>query len=165
MPEKKRIKNLSTRWLKPFKVLAIGIYVTFCLMLLWMVLQEPGLKNIIFSLLQFGIYFYGGYFLIRMSAKLYHVEFDDEFLYVLSRKQDLIIPLENIRSVEISTLGGTYKVNLFNPEQLGAEFYFKPSLLYPLNYKIKDATVNLLRRNIDLAKRKQTKLPANALMS
>jgi len=165
MVEKKRIKNLSTRWLKSFKVTAIGIYIFICLTLLWMALQKSGIKDIIFTLAQFGIYFYGGYFLIRMSTKLYHVEFDEEFLYVLNKKQDLVIPLENIKSIEISTLGGTYKINLYNAEQLGSEFFFKPSLLYPLNYKTKDATVNVLRRFIEVAKRKHIQLPTNALMS
>jgi hypothetical protein len=100
-----------------------------------------------------------------MLVKIEHVEFDKSFLYVVKRKIDYIIPLENIESVEIVSLGGVYKVNLYRAEQLGKEFYFKPSLLYPLNYKTKDLLVNHLRRNIDLAKQKKTTLPMNALMS
>lgn len=166
MGEKKRIRNLSTRWLKPFKIFAICVYVSLLVLLVWVfVLTKPNFTKALFGFGQIGLYLYGGYFLIRMSAKLYHVEFDDEFLYVINTRQDLIIPLENIESIEISTLGGTYKVNLYSPEQLGSEFYFKPSLFYPLNYKKKDELVNLLRRYIDLSKRKQKQFPVNSLMS
>jgi len=73
--------------------------------------------------------------------------------------------LENIESVEISTIGGVYKVNLYHPEQLGDHFYFKMSLLYPLNYQSKDALVNVLRKNIDLAKSRKQEFPRNALHS
>jgi hypothetical protein len=81
------------------------------------------------------------------------------------KEQDLIIPLENIESVEISTLGGVYKVNLFHPEQLGQHFYFKLSMWYPLNYQSKDELVNVLRRNIDRAKSRKQDIPRNALHS
>ncbi len=93
------------------------------------------------------------------------VSFDDEFLYVYSKDQDYIIPLENIESVEIESLGGVYKVNVYHPEQLGKEFYFKTSLIYPLNYKSKDALVNVLRNQIDIAKARRQAFPHNALMS
>lgn len=49
-----------------------------------------------------------------------------------------MIPLENIKEVDIKSLGGVYEVELFNAEQLGKKFYFKPSLLYPFNFKKKD---------------------------
>ena len=49
-----------------------------------------------------------------------------------------MIPLENIKEVDIKSLGGVYEVELFNAEQLGKKFYFKPSLLYPFNLKKKD---------------------------
>lgn len=77
----------------------------------------------------------------------------------------MVIPLENIESVEISTIGGVYKINLYNPEQLGDHFYFKMSLFYPLNYKPKDELVNVLRRNIDLAKGRKREFTRNALHS
>jgi hypothetical protein len=86
-------------------------------------------------------------------------------LYFKQKRQELIIPLENIESVEIETLGGVYKVNLYHPEQLGKEFFFKPSLLYPLNSKRKDALVNQLRRQIEVAKARKQALPVNALHS
>jgi hypothetical protein len=62
-------------------------------------------------------------------------------------------------------VGGVYKVNLYHPEQLGNYFYFKLSLFYPLNYQSKDALVNVLRKNIDLAKARKHDIPRNALHS
>jgi hypothetical protein len=112
-----------------------------------------------------GVYGWILYLLIRMISKLHRVSFDDDFLYVYMRKQDYIIPLENIESVEIESLGGVYKVNLYHPEQLGKEFYFKTSLLYPLNAKKMDALVNVLRKKIDLAKSRRQTFQRNALMS
>lgn len=105
------------------------------------------------------------YALAKMAAKLEQVSFDDEFLYVFRKDQDYVIPLENIESIEIESIGGVYKVNLYHAEQLGDHFYFKTSLLYPLNYKSKDALVNVLRKNIDMAKRKKQEFPSNALTS
>jgi hypothetical protein len=105
------------------------------------------------------------FLLIRMAVKFQEVYFDDEFLYVYKKKQDYLIPLENIESVEIESLGGVYKVNLYHAEQLGKELYFKTSLIYPLNYKSKDALVNVFRSKIDRAKIRKREFPRNALMS
>lgn len=102
---------------------------------------------------------------MKMTSKLYRIEFDNEFLYILLKQQDMVIPLENVESVEISTVGGVYKVNLYHAEQLGDNFYFKLSLLYPLNYQSKDALVNELRKNIDYAKARRQEFQRNALHS
>jgi hypothetical protein len=102
---------------------------------------------------------------MRINRNVYHVEFDNEFLYVILKEQDILIPLENIKEVDIKSLGGVYEVELFQPEQLGKKFYFKPSLLYPFNFKKKDALVNVLRKNINLAQQKKRTYQANALHS
>jgi len=96
---------------------------------------------------------------------VYRVEFDDEFLYVIQKGQDILIPLENIKEVDIKSVSGVYGVELFNAKQFGKTFYFKPSLLYPFNYKKKDALVNVLRSNINKALEKKQHFQANALHS
>lgn len=168
MPEKTRIRNLSTRWLTMFKTLIIltyvGIWTTFSYA--FMVDEKSESFKIGFEsigmMLCYGCIFY---LVIRMTLKLHRVEFDDEFLYVLKKHQDLIIPLENIESVEIATVGGVYKVNLFHANQVGKEFYFKLSLWYPFNYKRCDDLVNVLRGNIRKAKARIQVVPTNALHS
>ncbi len=119
----------------------------------------------LFAAGQSGLYVYFFYKFTQVLAKLQRVEFDEEFLYVIRKNQDIIIPLENIESVEIVSLGGVYKINLYHAEQLGTEFYFKPSLIYPLNYKSKDALVNLLRKQIRIAKSHKQSITSNALTS
>lgn len=166
MAEKNRVRNLSTRWLLPFKIVLFALYTGLCAGVTYSFLE--GASNIVDwlgGLAMAGSYCYLFYRLIKITANLYRVEFDQEFLYVLLKNQDMIIPLENIESVEISTIGGVYKVNLYHGEQLGNHFYFKMSLFYPLNYRSKDELVNVLRRNIDLAKMKKHEFQRNALHS
>lgn len=165
MPQKTRIRNLSTRWLTAFKIVFMGVYIgLFLVMTYHFFFGEKGYFSMtgIIMVLPYGWLFY---LLVRVTKKLNRVEFDDEYLYVLRKNQDLIIPLENIESVEIATIGGVYKVNLYHADQLGKEFYFKQSLWYPFNYKRCDDLVNVLRRNIHQAKNRVHTTPANALHS
>jgi len=166
MAEKNRIRNLSTRWLLPFKVVVFAVYTALCSGIVFSYLNDGG--NVIdwfLGVIMAGSYVYIFFRLMKMTAKLHRVEFDQAFLYVILKNQDIVIPLENIESVEISTIGGVYKVNLYNAEQLGDHFYFKLSLFYPLNYQSKDALVNVLRKSIDLAKTRRQEIPRNALHS
>ncbi len=101
----------------------------------------------------------------KAHIKVYKVEFDDEYLYVLKRTGDVLIPLENIKDIEMKTLGGMWRVELYYEDIIGNHFYFKPSLLYPLNYKSKDRLVNLLWEKIELAKRKRPRIDTKALHS
>lgn len=166
MGEKNRIRNLSTRWLITFKVVVFTIYTGLCSAIVFSYLSNShNVLDWILGAIMAGSYVYFFFRLMRITSKLYRIEFDNEFLYVLLKQQDMVIPLENIESVEISTVGGVYKINLYHAEQLGDHFYFKMSLLYPLNYQSKDALVNLLRRNIDLAKMKKQEIQRNALHS
>ncbi|MBS1489258.1 MAG: hypothetical protein JSS93_01915 [Bacteroidetes bacterium] len=100
-----------------------------------------------------------------INSKLYHVEFDEEFLYVIQKGQDMLVPLENIKDIELKTMIGHWEITFYNPEQLGDKIYFKPSLLYPFNSKKKDELVNVLWRNINKAKSKQPYFQLNALRS
>lgn len=166
MPEKTRIRNLSTRWLKPLKIWFYALYAGLCITIVWFyVTNADSVLGIFLGLGQASIYIWIFVRLIRLVSKLHRVEFDKDYLYVLQRNQDLIIPLENIESIEIATLGGVYKVNLYHADQVGKDFYFKQSLWYPFNYKRCDFLVNELRRNINSAKCRKYITPVNALHS
>lgn len=164
MTPEKRIRNLSTRWLKLFKLFIITAYVALCITVSYALVLRTGTFNLA-GLGSWLMYLWFFYLLIRMTVKLQRVEFDDQFLYVLKKNQDIIIPLENIESVEIATVGGVYKVNLFHADLIGNFFYFKQSLWYPLNYKQCDGLVNVLRKNIALAKLKKQEPARHALHS
>lgn len=166
MAEKNRIRNLSTRWLVPFKIVLFSVYTGLCVMIAYFFVDDANnLADWFGGLLMATTYCYIFYRLMIVTSKLYQVEFDQDFLYVIQRNQDMIIPLENIESVEIATLGGVYKVNLFHGEQLGNHFYFKLSLFYPLNASSKDELVNVLRRYIVKARSKPSEQFHNALHS
>ena len=155
-----RIKSLSTRYLAFYKisvlVLLIGLAAFFAFNSISAFSSLP-IASFYFLFLIYGW--------IRINRNVHRVEFDDEFLYVILKGQDMVIPLENIKEVDIKSLGGVYEVELFTAEQLGKKFYFKPSLLYPFNFKKKDALVNVLRSNINRAFKKRYPIQTNALHS
>jgi len=164
--QNKRIKSLSTRYLGFYKnsvlILLIGVVCFFLFGTIRLVIVDGHYLNSLFTTAYWSFFIYGW---IRINRNVHQVEFDKDFLYVIQKGQDILIPLENIKEVDIKSLGGVYEVELFNAEQLGKKFYFKPSLLYPFNFKKKDALVNVLRSNINKALRKKQHLPTNALHS
>jgi hypothetical protein len=118
--QNKRINSLSTRYLGFYKnsvlVLLIG-FVGFLVVAGFKSFLERGdYFNSIFTTGYISFFIYGW---LRINRNVHRVEFDDEFLFVLQPGQDILIPLENIKEVEIKSLGGVYEVELFNPEQLG----------------------------------------------
>jgi hypothetical protein len=78
---------------------------------------------------------YLAYIWWMVNKRVFHVEFDSDFMYVLQQNHDLVIPLENIKDVNLISLGGVYQVDLYAKELFGDKFYFKPSLLYPFKNK------------------------------
>jgi hypothetical protein len=156
---KSRITNLSTRYLTLYKngvlVLLLATLGVFVYMAFF------GDSSFLLSALwSWIIWKY-----IQMNRKVFHVEFDDEFLYLIQQDADILIPLQNIKAVELKTMGGLYEIKLYSPEIIGDLIYYKPSLLYPFNFKSKDAVADQLRENIERAKRRREALSTNALMS
>ncbi len=164
--EKSRIRNLSTRYLSYYKslgYLAIGLTAAFIITLyLQRDFKKQGYLGGAFS---FGYVLYGCYIWWSVNRKVFHVEFDEDFMYVTQKGHDLVIPLENIKDVNLVSLGGVYKVELYAHELFGDKFYFKPSLLYPFNHKKKEAVVDVLWANIEKAKSKKQDFQRNALHS
>jgi hypothetical protein len=157
--QKSRITNLSTRFLSLYKNTMLAFLLAALGSLGYMITDKPS------SLIMFGIWAYGIWNFIRVNRKVFHVEFDDEFLYLIRKESDILIPLENIKDVELRTLGGLYEKKLYHPEVVGDLIYYKPSLLYPFNFKSKDRIADVLREKIEEAKRKPREYQKNALMS
>ena len=103
--------------------------------------------------------------LVRIFPNIKVIEFDKEFLYVLEKDYDIVMPLENIKTIELKTLGGFYRILLFDKIQSGHEIYFMPSLIYPLDFNKQDEKVNILRSYVWKAKQVTRSLPRNALNS
>ena len=160
MQEKQRIKNLSTRYLTFYKLFVWLLLLGFFVYSVHRVIESPSTTILVFAAWLFPVYK-----VYQMNRKLFQVEFDDEFLYIIQRKQDMLVPLENIKDIELKTMIGHWEVTFYNAEQLGDKIYFKPSLLYPFNSKTKDKLVDELWANIEKAKRKKQDLQRNALRS
>jgi hypothetical protein len=156
--EKSRIRNLSTRYLGLYKYGFVALMGLFGAALVYEVLSSGAF----FSIILWG---YMIYLWLKAHVKVFRVEFDDEYMYILNRKQDVLIPLENIKDVELKSLSGVWRVDLFYEDVVGNHFYFKPSLLYPLNYKRKDALVDLLWTKIETARGRKQHFQNNALHS
>lgn len=163
MVEKRRITRISTRFLVLFKVVALAAYTAMACGLAWFLVVR---YDDWYFILNAVLYLYWLYRLVKVLLRMYYVEFDADFLYVRRRgSQEVMIPLENIKDVDIRSIGGVYRVALLYDDVVGRTFYFKPSLLYPLNYRAKDERVFLLREYIARAKRRRQIIPANALTS
>lgn len=166
MASKSRVRNLSTRFLKFYKLSVAVVLAGFILMFFWTAYQEYLRTGRWSTFLMFPLtYGYLIYVWFRVNRSVLHVEFDDEFLYVMLNQQDLVIPLENIKDVNLVSMGGVYRVDLYSKEIIGDKFYFKPSLLYPFNHKKKEAVVDILWSNINRAKQKARPIQRNALHS
>ncbi|MBY0433327.1 MAG: hypothetical protein K2U26_04375 [Cyclobacteriaceae bacterium] len=158
-----RIKSLSTRYLGFYKNSVLILLCALAITFFYSWIKSDRFNP--FGILMYGQWLYFIYLWIRVNRNVYRVEFDDKFLYLILPKNDVLIPLENIKDVDIVSLGGVYRVDLYQPEFMGKKFYFKPSLLYPFNFKKKDALVDVLRKKIGEAKKNVQPLPKNALFS
>jgi ABC-type transport system involved in multi-copper enzyme maturation permease subunit len=153
-----RITNLSTRYLLFYKISTLTLLILILIgFLVYSIVKRPLIGALVW------VWFIWRY--IKVNQRVYHVEFDDQYLYVIRKESDILIPLQNIRDVELRTIGGLYEIELYNPEIIGDKIYYKPSLLYPFNFKAKDAIADKLRGFIERAKRKPVEYQKNALMS
>jgi len=162
---KSRIRNLTTRYLELYRYGFIFIVSLFVGYLVYKSIQGfrgTGNFSVVFTVATWGYIVYAW---LKAHANVYRVEFDDDYLYIIRKSQDILIPLENIKDVELKTLGGMWRVDLYYTDVIGNHFYFKPSLLYPLNAKSKDELVNVLWRKIEGAKSRKHEFQRNMLQS
>lgn len=105
------------------------------------------------------------YRLYSIYKKIKAVEFDEGYLYVTEKGYDIVVPLENIKTVEIKSLNGIYKISFFDMIQSGKSLFFKPSLLYPLDFSKQNKKVNLLRSLSWTARQRRNPMSPNRLQS
>ncbi len=91
--------------------------------------------------------------IIKRIWTIKNVSYDDSALYYDREGYEVQVPFEDIRDIEIKTLDGVYKINLFRPAQDGKSIRFKTSLWYPFNSGKQDDIVNVLRSKIERHKR------------
>ncbi len=165
MTNKSRIRNLSTRFLELYRYGVIFIGTLILAAIIYYSVDQFSMKRF-FETFYFPAFW--GFIIYKWldaHRKVFKVEFDDDYLYIIKRNQDILIPLENIKDIEMKSLGGMWRVDLMYADVIGDHFYFKPSLLYPLNFRSKDELVNLLWKKIEVAKTKKQYFSTNALTS
>lgn len=92
-------------------------------------------------------------FLLRKLKYYRNVIWNNDHLLVKD-KHDIIIPLNEIREVELKTLNGVHEVHLLEDHPyLGESFFFLGSLNYFFRHKKVDLTIQALNERIAEAKR------------
>ena len=132
MPEKPRIKNWLTRYLMPFKVFVWSLPIAFSLVLFYRVYRD-GFRATIWPL-AWVFLLYRAYLI---NKKLYHVEFDEDFLYVVRRDADLLVPLENIKDINLISMLGHWEIIFYNAEQLVDKNLFQAFAFISVQFKNK----------------------------
>lgn len=158
--------RLSSRWLGTWKYFLFGLYLVLIgLLFIFLFKTADGAGGYVVAVGQAVVNLYFFRHALIVMARLQNLSFDSDFAIVQMKGQELLIPLENIKDVELVSLAGTYRVTLYQPEQLGDTFYFKVSLLYPLNHRRKEALIDRFWAAIRRAKLKKQEFPRHALPS
>jgi hypothetical protein len=158
--------RLSSRWSGSWKYFLFALYLALIILLTFLLLDDthhPLDYVVVVGQALANLFLFGKAWIVTL--RLHQVSFDRDFAYVQMKGQELVIPLENIKYVGLASLGGTYQVTLYHPEQLGDKFYFKVSLLYPLNAKSKEVLIDRFWEAICRAKSRREKFQGNALTS
>ena len=99
------------------------------------------------------VYIMFAYRAIPAIIKIKSISYDESSIYYNKKEYEVQVPFEDVRDIEIKTISGIYKINLYAPSQDGSSIMFKTSLGYPFNFKKQDEKVNELRDRIDRFKR------------
>ena len=166
MEAKSRIKNLTTRYFFIYKYGILGVIILlFLFEIIYIITRWNEIKIVgdwvilTISPLVFIINW------IRLRNKVFRLEYDDDFLYVFQKAQDIVIPLENIKEVYISEKGGGWEIDFYNPETFGKKLHFQPSLFYPIGFRKAEERIHEFQRNIKKSKQKLPEIQKNALHS
>jgi len=108
-----------------------------------------GIYNWWIGLLLGAVYFYYSFKNWKKDFKNYiesfvQMSYDESAIYVAQESGDLVVTYEKIKNVELKSLDGIYKFELFD----GQVYYCKPSMWYPFNYPKVDAELNKIRNYI-----------------
>jgi hypothetical protein len=147
-----RTTIVSTSKLRIYKIFSITLVALVLVLFLVSAYQVDGYFWRVYNVAFWGFI---AFWIIRIVLRLKNVSFDEYSVYYERNGYEVQIPFDEIKDIEIKSLDGIYKINLFQPNQDGKIIYFKTSLWYPLNFKRQDEQVNVLRDRITHYKRNQ----------
>ena len=148
-----RTTIISTSKIKTYKIISLSIVSAITLLLVGGALYRSIGFEEYNLLLIVPIYIMFAYKAIPAIVKIKNISYDESSVYYDKKGFEVQIPFEDIRDIEIKTISGIYKINLYMPNQDGKSIMFKTSLWYPFNFRRQDEKVNELRERIDLYKR------------
>jgi hypothetical protein len=150
---KERVHTLSTRYYKIYKIVLVAAMALLVLSYLVQGLMASQGKDLWQKLFSFGIgiivpvyltlYWYPQ--LIKMLRGFRKVSYDKYSLYVQMQDYEIQVPFERIKSVELTSLDGLYRFELYDQDQFGKYIYCKPSMWYPLNFPKIDKELDRIR--------------------
>lgn len=149
-----RITIVSTSKIKTYKIITLSIVGMITVSVLVFTVYTVIVQRMYYQLLNIPLYIVLVYKAVPAIIKIKNVSYDDSSVYYDRKGYEVQIPFEDIKSVEIMTISGIYKIILFDPAQDGSVIMFKTSLWYPFNFRRQDEKVNELRDKIDTYKRK-----------
>jgi hypothetical protein len=148
-----RTTIVSTSKLKTSKILGMAITISLLMVIIAMSISKIIYGKLIEGITMPLVWIYLAVKSFSMISNLKSISYDDSSVYYEKDGFEVQVPFEDIKDIEIKTLTGIYVINLYRPAQDGEKIWFKTSMKYPLNFKKKDAEVNMLRDKIDRYKR------------
>jgi len=148
-----RTTIVSTSKLKSYKIIALTIVSVITLSVLAFGLISVLKFGDYYQLFIIPVYIMIAYRAIPAIIRIKSISYDDSSIYYKKDGYEVQVPFEDVKEIEIKTISGIYKINLYSPSQDGKSILFKTSLWYPFNFKKQDEKVNKLRDKIDRYKR------------
>ncbi len=145
--------RISSRYLLTFKILASAGVALLTAGAIWLLLNSPSLLTIITSLIGWGV-FIATLVLALVRFKRYrNVIWNGDHLLVKD-EVDIMVPLNEIREVELKALNGVHAVHLLEEHPyLGESFFFLGSLNYFFRHRKVDFVIQELNERIAETKR------------
>lgn len=160
-----RTKSLSIGAIKAYRIFLISL-VTVLFGVYLFLMSRDGQTS---SLILVGVYCVFLGFQVPKFKKFLNqireVSYDAENLYVKEKDQEVMIPLSGVKDIEIASLGGIYKFNLYDKTIYDGAILCKTSLWYPFNHKKVDKELNRVRRMVRKAQSARNEKTSNALPS
>jgi hypothetical protein len=148
-----RTTIVSTSKLMTYKII---VFIVIVIMIILVLISAYNASGIIWRVYLTVFWGFMAFWAIRDVLRLKNVSYDQYSVYYDREDYEVQIPFNEIKSIDIMSIDGIYKINLFHPNQDGKAIRFKTSLWYPFNFKRQDEKVNELREKIALYKRNLT---------
>lgn len=148
-----RTTIVSTSKLKTYKIISLSLVSAITLAVLGFGIISIFKFGEFYQLFIVPVYVMIAYRAIPAIIKIKSISYDNSSIYYVKKGYEVQVPFEDVRDIEIKTISGVYKINLYSQSQDGNSIMFKTSLWYPFNFKKQDKKVNELRDRIERYKR------------